>query len=58
METTGKIFSITIDGEEVGKITEYKITPPYPVSITGTVYFQEAHNYFMKALMYAITYKN
>lgn len=59
MKTTGKIISLKIDGEEIGRMTGYEATVvPYPVSVTGTVYYKEAEDYFMKALMYALTYKN
>lgn len=67
MKTAGKDFKIFFDGEEIGSMTEVNIDDlcgesfPIPEVITCTVqieFWNEAKDYFMKALMYAITYKN
>ena len=62
METTGKLVGIYIDGEKIATTEEVTIEQTI---FTGVIececeieFYQEAQDYFMKALMYALTYKN
>lgn len=68
MKTTGIIVSLKVNGEEIGKMTEYECDTSdladikeYEDGYSGSFdfeYFDGACDYFMKALMYALTFKN
>lgn len=64
MKTNGEIVSIMFEGEEIGLLREFECDTydlPEVISWSATVdfeYYSGAQDYFMKALMYALTYKN